>query len=223
MTLGIDGIVGQHFSAQTSYSISFSNAFINDVITVQFVYSTTPISGTSVSDTAGLNWVQRIVASHGSQTEEIWYAISPNQLTNDIITASLNGQSEVGNLVVFGINGAYTFSGNPFDTNSSLPDSNNGSSSNPSITGYSTNYAQTMLLLFLMTADNPTVTSPAGFTPINPTNLNPPTTRAYYQIVSSSQSSLTETFTLSVSAAWALVGDAIVMGQLLMYLIQIPV
>jgi len=225
MTLGIpDGVGTAHTGSGTSLNVTLSTAFINDIIILQFSYNVAQVTGTTVSDTAGLNWIKRTVATRANSTTEEWFAVSLNVLTNDVVTASTASTTAAISLVVFGITNAYTISQNPYDTNSSLPATNTGTSTlNPSISGISTNYLQTVIILLLSTPGSPTVTLPAGFTQINITIPTGPTAVACYQIVNTPQSNLTETFTLGTSEAFSIVGDAIVAVQLLVYIIQQPI
>ena len=72
----------------------------------------------SVSDTAGLTWQERAVASVNGSFLYEYYAIAPNELSADAITVNFTRwTSSV--LNAFSIVGANTSS--PFDTNASLP------------------------------------------------------------------------------------------------------
>ena len=135
------------------------------------------------------------------------------QLSGDTITASFAGTTDA-QIEVFAISGANASS--PFDSNINLPNVNSGTSTSPSTT-ISTSNANDILILSLASSQksgSATVTDPSGFTNIQKgvscdgggycvlSDSN-------YKVVSSTQSSVTEVWTLSASRPWAAIGDAV--------------
>lgn len=127
---------------------------------------------------------------------EIWYAVATSVFTGTI-SASLTGASTGSTLdiIAFGVSGANTSS--PFDPSSTFVASSTTSSAQPQITGVSTTNPNTLLFAFTSSSNNAGGTGhPAsGYTTI----VTPPSGRDdnEYKVFSSSQSSITVSFTTS--------------------------
>lgn len=118
-SLAIDGTAAAFITATAgSCSVTLSTQNANDLILIMSCSQNEP--SLSVSDAAGLTWTKHIAfaspfsGSAGSARSDVWYAISPSPLTNDVITVTyVPGGSA--NLVLHacGVTGANTMQ--PFD------------------------------------------------------------------------------------------------------------
>ena len=113
-TLAIDANNTSTASWATSSNVTLTTSNPNEVIILDIDSGATV---GSVSDTAGLTWQQRAVASVNGSFLYEYYAIAPNELSADTITVNFTG-STTSVLNAFSIVGANTSS--PFDTNASL-------------------------------------------------------------------------------------------------------
>lgn len=98
-------------------NVSTSNA--NDVIFMVGSFSARETNAVlNISSTSGLNWIQagNVTDATGFQwgyTTSVWYAVSPNALSNEEITISIRGPNwgfNYTDFVVFGVSGANTIS-----------------------------------------------------------------------------------------------------------------
>ncbi|HEV3341909.1 MAG TPA: hypothetical protein VG125_16195, partial [Pirellulales bacterium] len=120
-TLAIDGNNTSTAAWATSSNVTLTTSNPNEVIILDIDSGATV---GSVSDTAGLTWQQRGVASVNGSFLYEYYAIAPTELSADSVTVSFSGwTSSV--LNAFSIVGANTSS--PFGTNASLPGTSSGS------------------------------------------------------------------------------------------------
>ncbi len=121
--LAIDGHNTFENSDTENSIISLSTTQANDLIVVYVgfdpSYQESPIATgvSSVTDTAGLTWQMRSEVTSNdycsvaynsivvSDYQEVWYAISPNPLSNDNIQVNYNGWADDQNLIAFGISG----------------------------------------------------------------------------------------------------------------------
>ena len=138
--LAIDGSSAVSGTGPNYADISLSTSSSNDVIVVysgfdegNVLFGDNGNGGTAISsitDTAGLTWYKRSqvtsndwCSSDGGAApyddQEVWYAISPNPLTNDQIQVNYNGNIDDWNLVAFGVSGANINS--PWVNDGSLP------------------------------------------------------------------------------------------------------
>ena len=209
----IDGSVTTTATAQTCV-IALTTAHSPDVIIV--TSKSTPVSGTpdvtGIADTAGLTWsLRKKLTPASNATFEEWYAIASGTLSSDSITVTYT--SNPGNYsercTAFGISGANT--GAPFDGNASIPSGTSCTSCTSLGPTISTNSSKTMLLasLFAQTGSFGTITRPSGFSQILATGSVEDNSAS---VVSSAQSSVTETFSWSGGASnWdSLILDAVV-------------
>ena len=191
-----------------------------------------PVIISSVSDTAGLTWHERdatsspsLVGYEGNYSAfdtGIWWAYAPSALSSDTITPTFTGDYDCASLIAFGVNGADT--SDPWDTNSSLPQlgvNDGGTPADPSVSGMSTDAADTMLLGFMGTGqgdgtDN-TYGAGSGYTMVTyqdgyySCSLDADTA-AEYQLVSSAQSNTAASFAPvgdQTNTGWFMIGDAI--------------
>jgi hypothetical protein len=110
----------------------------------------------------------------------------------------------------FGITGANTTT--PFDTNSSLPATAYGtSSSKPTVTGVSTSHAYDMILAFEGQTSGTAQTVNSPFTAVQLLNVNSLGNNVEYEIVTSTQSSISVSFGTSVSP-WIMAVHAVQRG-----------
>ncbi len=177
----------------------------NDIIIV-FGACISTATATGVSDTAGLTWVKRqaIEYNAGAAALDEWYAISPGALTSDTITMTWASCSSSTRVYAFGINGANLTT--PFDPNVSLPAQTSGILASSTSVTVSTSNANDMLITGYRASLNGFATRPTGFTVIQSPNNAGDTS---YEIVSSTQSSQTFTYTNAASTTNAWLFDAI--------------
>jgi hypothetical protein len=142
-------------ASQDNYVI-LSTTQTNDLIVVyvgiESEGSLTQVS--SIVDGAGLTWHKRSGVtlypdSSGSYNDaEVWYAISPNPLPDDQITANLNGGVDDMGITAFGV--ANVDIASPWDPSSALPTTATDPNGNggTAIVSVSTESTHTMLLGF---------------------------------------------------------------------------
>jgi RHS repeat-associated protein len=215
------GLDGNTSAAAGSTAVSSLSAKLTtthpDVIVVssESAGSSSYPSVTSITDTAGLTWHSRKVYQvHGigSATDyfdtEEWYAYSSSALTADTITVHISASTKKFAINIFGISGANT--GSPFDPNSGLAATADGTSSSPSVS-VSTNNANDIILGLFMENGALSFSHGTGFTTIASNSSSGTLTTMYseYQIVSTAQSSLSVSASFSASRAWMVIGDAI--------------
>lgn len=198
MTLSIDG----SNTASNTTSVSITTTKTNNIILLFTVgESNDPV--TAVSDGASLTWNHRVVnytlsaplTSNNILAFDLWWAFSSGILTNDTITVT--GNASDGRLMVMAVNGANTTT--PFDTNASNSAANcmtsNILTTSLSITN-STDAANTMLIDFIRT-EQTLSTGLAGLVPASGFTqvISGGTfTSLYSKILTSTQSSVAETF-----------------------------
>jgi len=223
IVLSLDGSAsGSQVTDTNTVSATLSTTNAGDVI-VAFVYQTYyyPTTGsvtntvTSITDTAGLTFSERgsvAISTKHAQVDE-WYAVSPGQLSSDVVTAHVAGPSDE-LIQVFGINGVNTAS--PYDPNSGLPATNSISSTGVDVFE-STSDAADFLIGGLAADLNSGQTisgTPAGFTNIINTGpqcdsgANCIAGESAYEVVSATQANLLLAWTVSVSHSMAAIGDA---------------
>lgn len=183
---------GSASSLGTTLTANNSNNVLFEVI--KLAGSTTTVTG--VSDNGpGLTWTQLRRDVQGTQVQEVWYAKSASSF-NATVTANLAASASI-RVTTFAVDGADTTT--PFDTNASFPGHNTTASATslaPSA-ALSTNNANTLLFGSLAAATS--ATCPTGYTD---SGISAGTQQKIcYQIYSSTQSSISPTFTFSSSAA----------------------
>lgn len=126
----LDGYAHSSNGATSSQSLMLTTTQANDVI-----YVTVAVNGNnptvSTPTAAGLTFQNRGSIAVGT-TGKIFafWAIAPNALTNTQITTTV-APAGYAVMIAFGVSGANT--GNPFDTNLSVPATSTGTSSTPSV------------------------------------------------------------------------------------------
>ena len=173
--------------------VSLTTTKTNDEIFLYIAYSTA--TSPSVSDTARLTWTKRSTATNSTLSIDVWYAFSAAALTSDSIAFSGYTFPYATNPrpVAFGINYANTSS--PYDNNGSLPASAGYALSTTCVvSGISTSNANDMLLGVVLTNASG-VAAPTGFTSINGNSIF----NVSYKIVSSTQSSLSSSFSTAAT------------------------
>ena len=142
----------------------------------------------------------------------MWYAKSSGTLSGDVITCKTS--SAVNNLAiaVWGVNGANQTT--VWDPNSNLPNQNSGFSSPLSCT-MTTSNAYDILLAIAGNGGSASYTSrPSGFSPITSLTSGDETPDSNYKLASSTQSSVSETWTASSTNRWVTWCDAILAAPL---------
>lgn len=184
-------------------SITTTNT--NDTI-VLFAYNSEGNAVVSVADTALLTWHKRQAMSWDGVITEEWYAFSSAALTSDVVTVTY-GASTGGNCRLFmvGVNGTNTST--PFDTNGSLPaQALTSTGTTVSVTGISTNNANTFLVGNFRCTGGAFSARPAGFSQVISDGA---VTDFSYLVVSAQQSSASFQWTCSGSGFNALLFDAL--------------
>lgn len=219
MALTIDGTSSSGGgSALTSISTSITTTNTNDILvaftqTAMLTAAGSAATVTSMSDANTLTWArvpgfQFSIHSGATGTPwlniELWWALAAATQTANSVTANLSASVDDVNLFVFGVNGANTSS--PWDSSGSFSNSLlTNTSSIPSISGVSTTYDKTMLIMGAYSGTTGTLaadqTQGAGFTLLGNFNASAGTnnTKGALQrdIVSSVQSSVTTNFGVS--------------------------
>lgn len=157
---------------------------------------------TSISDTAGLTWIKRGPSVAGSNNLQEWYAIAPTTLTSDTITASGTTRA-----VAVAISGANTVS--PFDPNISIPAfaALAVAGTSISVTVLTSNANDLLLTCIRNNSSLGTITEPSGFAPA--LSLGSTAQDVAFKIVSTTQASVTETYSYTTSARTDMSFDAI--------------
>lgn len=170
-----DGSAGTNTGSGTTLATSLTTTTGPDVIyyVVRYQAATTP--SFSIADTASLTWNHRTGFAvpptiSGTGGEDVWWAIAASALSGDSITATSTVSLTNSRSAVIGIKGANTSI--PFDSNASLPASNNnGATAGTSlaISGISTTHACDLLISEVGQVQASSfggVTEPAGFTTV---------------------------------------------------------
>jgi len=206
--LSVDGStsIGVSFSRTATATLTTSHS-PDVIIALITVYSgSSSITISSISSTH-LTFTERGSVNNANHEEiEEWYAIASSPISSETITVTFSGTAYATG-TIFGISGANTAS--PFDSNSGSPKTATGNSGTAaSISGFSTSNANDMIIAAYGapgSADSVTVGS--GYTMIyhghNPQNFG-----SEYQVVSSTQSSVTLGFTGNTNY-WAAIVDAV--------------
>ena len=169
--------------------------------------STNSISSITNSG-ASLFWIQRAVATYGTNTRiETWYAIS-STVFSGTVTVSLTSSVKCA-VKVFGISGAKT--PNPFDPNLSSPISGAGNGVSMSVTLSTLNSNDFIIgALAAEVTGSETVTYGAGFISIgSQANIEPINGAAEYAVATTKQNALSVSFSASKTTDWAMIGDAV--------------
>ena len=200
----------------TTITAALTTTQSNDVIIV-IAYgqnsATNSFRTPSVSDTSGLSWTARSSLEEDGNTgdngykssySQIFYAIASSTLSSDSIKVTWSSAPTAGATIqVFGISGANTSS--PFDTNSGLP----AWASPGAWASVSTSSANDFIYGFENTASTQTPTTGSGWSSIT-SGVTNSYLAAEYQVVSSTQSSLSVSFSNAASDTNVDWGDAVV-------------
>ncbi|MHB8584878.1 MAG: hypothetical protein ACYDDF_03460 [Thermoplasmatota archaeon] len=143
----------------SSFTItSLTTSHTNDVIVLSLVtYSTSStISVSSISDTAGVTWQNAARSSFTSCSglelvnHVEWYGTIASAIASDTITVTLGGTATAGSGIAFGVSGANTAA--PFDPNAALPASGvsacSATAAAPTVSGVSTTADTDLLMSF---------------------------------------------------------------------------
>ena len=206
--LSLDGSSAVVCTSVASCQTSLTTSDTNDLI-VAFCAGNAGQTGFSISDGSSLTWHQRgsVLTGAGADVIEVYYATSATKLSSDLVTCT-NVPSGSHNIVVsvFGVNGANLVT--PFDSNSNIPNTNSAvASTTPSCT-MTTSNPNDLLFTYLGHSGNTVQATPSGFTTIQTTGGSP-SSQTSYELVASTQSSVTESWSLSSSGHWATWCDAI--------------
>ena len=205
----LDFTAQNHCDASFSCAVSVSTAS-HDALVV--MCSTDAIAGAyTITDSQSLSWTNRGTFVNGifpgvSEFTEQW-AIAASSMGDTITCSSSLGDMTV---MVMAISGVYNFmdSSVDWDSNGALPATNVGSGSSATCT-LSTSNAHDFLIGWENTNATTLSSAPSGWTEaVSSTSGNPFMDSAYKE-VSTTQSSVTETFTLSGSDNWGTYCDAI--------------
>jgi hypothetical protein len=196
-------------SSNTGTTITLTTSDSNDVIIVLMKH--TDNATMSVSDGASLTWAHRNSQNFGSSVQvDEFYAISPAPLVSDVITIS--GSTAGLASRVFGVNGANLVA--PFDTNASIPNGNAlniGATSIAVATAVTTNSSND----FLFSYEGRNGGSGYGGSLVPWSGSSPLSTvgnftSADYEIVSSTQASITPGYSWSGNSSYdAMLFDAV--------------
>jgi hypothetical protein len=203
------GSVANGHRVTTSSMVAQANELIIVVITGNSNLAT--VSSISDNFTTHLSYSSEVsyTSSSAGQCLYVEYALTGTHTGSFTITVRMS--SNYNYLVqVFGITGANTAT--PFDTNSHLPATAYGtSSSKPTVTGISTSYAYDMILAFEGQTSGTAQTVNSPFTAVQLLNVNSLGNNVEYEIVTSTQSSISVSFGTSVSP-WIMAVHAVQRG-----------
>ena len=226
MTISVDTgeqIAGDN-GATTTLQATISTSGTQRVLVAMVAATASPSSQiSSITDTAGLTWHQRMTIlnadSTGShfQSAELWWALAPTQLTNNVITFTWSnpGTKEAN---VIAVAGAYNPS-SPWDTGvvlSDRPNSNSavGSDTTP-FSKLTTASADSLAVYFSVCRAVHNCAPPTGFTQMSLNNVEPVAGdyrtygRAGYKHYTSTVSALTLSDTGGATSPWEAFSDAL--------------
>lgn len=223
--LSMDGhVTGNITHNASSGSVSLTTTSANNVIIVCVSTQNTTVTGAatvSALTVAGGSTMtkrtgQTFTSGAGAQTGNIeeWQGTASGTLTGASVSVTFSTTADSGVIQAFGIAGANTSS--PFDANGSLPAINKDQSAlttQPTVSGISTTNANDMLISCMNTQKDATETAGTGYTLIDTQNntggaVVDTTAADEFQIVSSTQSSISATFGTNVEG-WGMIVDAI--------------
>lgn len=204
--LAIDGS-GSNTGVASPITQAITTSNTNDIIIV-WVFNDAATGGSSgITDTAGLSWTKRQTQNYGSGglfSMDEWYAISSGTLSGDTVSVAFSGAVN-GRIVVFGISGANTAS--PFDADASIPAKNSTAASTTVSVTISTANTNDILIASSRWTTGASLTSrPSGF---SQTVASGGVADASHNIVTATQSGVTETYTISAALNPGMLFDAI--------------
>lgn len=169
MALTLDGFANSSKSSATSATVSLTTTKTNDIIVVVVGAEATtgvPPIVSGVSSTSGLTWAKRSTKSATANAQEVWWALAPSILTNEVITVTYTATFDDWAGTAFGVNGCNTAA--PWDTSTSLPAfgvyPDGTAAAAPAVSGVSTVSTAPFVFMAFAHAYSSTLTAPAGFT-----------------------------------------------------------
>jgi len=204
----VSGSQSGYANSGTTVTLTLTGCKPNDLLIVVGSARNNLVS--SVSDNLGthLAWAQRgTVNTNSYQRTSEWYAVFPagGSITITVTFPSADTTNGL-SAVAFAISGADTAT--PFATSSGSPYTNYGNNSAPSVTGISTNYANSMIIGLTGSRAATTQTAGTNYALIQSVTSNVGNAAAENRIVTSTQSSLTVNFGTSTSS-WSMIVDAV--------------
>jgi len=202
LTLDNHGIGGNNPSPST---VTVSTSQTNDVI-VLMVMCNPGVTSMSVSG-GGLTWNTHFaVETVGTRSGAEFWAYAPSTLSSATVSVTYVSGSAC-NPAYIAIHGANT--ANPFDTNANLPNLVNANS--PASCTVSTNNPNDMLFGYMMQGGSSSPTGPSGWTALDTF----PAAEHWdaYEIVATTQSSLSATWTATAGSNISGFCDAVVQGS----------
>lgn len=229
MAQTIDGSVREADTgnANTLSTFAFNNASGNNILVADIFLedqSGTGFATVSTVTSGALNLTRQSSAQIqfgilGSSfvTIERWWVLDPNP-TSAAIVANFSRTVDDATIVAYSVNGCRT-TAPVWDPGTNASKSNNGTSSIPSLSGFTTTYDKSMLLMAAASSSNTSSpglntagTSPATFTLlnsfVNAANIAFLASANEQLIVSAVQSSISPNFGTSW-ADWLMLGDAL--------------
>ncbi|MDA4122917.1 MAG: YncE family protein, partial [Thaumarchaeota archaeon] len=207
--VALDGSNSAICTALTSCSATLTTTHSGDVVIAE-CYANTVGSGGAVTSltvsASGLSFTQRLYYSSQKATGED-YAIAAGTLSSLSISCATNvgaGNVNIG-VMVFGISGANTAS--PYDTNSNLPNKQSSSTTTGQCT-MTTSKANDFLIAETSHNGASLTGTPAGFTALFNVGGSP-SGALEYEVVTSIQSSVTETWTYGAGSFSDNICDAV--------------
>src|SRR5579872_1232757 len=211
MALAIDGHVTGSWVSGSSFTVTgLTTANAGDVIVALIATKSSSLVTVSSLSTPGVVWngaTRKKLTWSSTDDLELWYGTAIGTLSSVTTTINLSGTpSAQARASVFGVSGADTST--ITDSNASLPATNTGSSSVPTVTGVSTSNAKDMIIAGMALAGATTETAGTGFTLIDALNASGLSIATEQEVVSATQSSVSVAFGTSVTT-WAMIVDAI--------------
>lgn len=218
----IDGLVLLSSQSVNPRTATLTTTLAGDLIVVAVGLNGTGAAISSItSSPTGLTFTRRkqeLVGSGGGSLE-YWTAPATTALNGEVITITYSGAFGFNTGLVFGVSGVSNVNA-PFDTNASLPVFANGSTSIPFVTGLSTDNINYDLLLFFCHDGNDFAgndyRTPLGFTEIGHVDQlgNGASIFGAYRTITPNQTNLSISMLGVWNAAWAAIGDALIVNGL---------
>lgn len=194
----LDGSVTNKIASSTTLSLSLTTSKTNDIIIVGVTTGSPLHTVTGIADTSLLTWTKITNVIGVNNDTEMWWAPSTGALASDSITITISSADNI-TATAFGVNGSTAIS-KPFDSNTSLPATNNGSSNNPTSGNFTVNGSTAFVIALMGCVDSPSVTDPVGYTNIGTNSF--PTNDVSFAIVSGTGGSTILSWVLSSSQTW---------------------
>lgn len=239
MTLALDGTATNSFTSTATGTVTVTTSDVNDVICVVVGIESTSGNGAAATvnsvTATGLTFTKRSASTVHTNSNnyvniELWTAPSASAVTSKVITVTCTSTPAVdcAGIIAFGVNGANSIS-SPWDSNANFPSESSSGTICPTVT-VNTSQAKDFILVAGVqgtTNNGSSVVFGSPFTQIavvgNPGGVNLVRFGVGYNIVSSTQSSLTVASNAGTSglynnsgtnAAFAVIADAITASSL---------